>query len=632
MTTGQLPLFCYSLQPWVTYEALIINEMCGMIHVCGIWEMQVCGYSKWHVGEQIEMTMHAVYVRSAMILQDIIFLFTGGFDSGKTANCPISFPFLLRAPCWPRSFLRLGQTTMGGGGGDTRVSIPNNARKVIQELKKTIGPKHSDEFMYTTLKDCDMDPKEAARRLKMVHDIKEIAGKHSEEDIYTMLKECNMDPNESAQRLLYIDTFHEVKKKHDRRKSINSDATVDHKRAHGGHQWRRNFTSGKEHGVTNRHERVPISKPIIPVHSVKENNVVNGNGTLSTSNGSYSNKLAPDVSSSTPNPVVVSSKNTCAIGTIQCEIVKRSKPVIKLSADQVTEDSENARKIKSDVVENIKITSEPLKSLKEVVETIPEEKPKIPVQKTVIFPDNIKVPEIYKNHFTFGSLDLSVKQNGEVAPVPEQPSLKDNNMSSSGSHEETTKVEMTMMMPPVVQRDYGFGFMPHVMGPGPQFVHLDNGGSVIPPGQGQSQSQSQSQSQTPMSMSPPVFPYFRQPFANYIPYMNPYFPLYLPQNAHLLNQGLFPHQPPPPGVKLSNSPPTVKQEDVALSKEKNNNQQGEEEQVREVPSFMPNYFYNFPHGHPMPFSPYHSSQPLMYQTGGTVVEKPMVPPQHSDNS
>ncbi|CAM8891373.1 unnamed protein product [Rhodiola kirilowii] len=53
---------------------------------------------------------------------------------------------------------------------------------------------------------------------KTIQDIREIAGEHSDEDIHAMLKECSMDPNEAAQRLLHLDTFHEVKKKHGRRK------------------------------------------------------------------------------------------------------------------------------------------------------------------------------------------------------------------------------------------------------------------------------------------------------------------------------------------------------------------------------------------------------------------------------
>ncbi|XP_058114862.1 GBF-interacting protein 1-like isoform X2 [Magnolia sinica] len=70
--------------------------------------------------------------------------------------------------------------------GGVRVSIPNNVRKMVQ-------------------------------------DIKEIAGNHTDEEIYAMLKECSMDPNETAQNLLLQDPFHEVKRKRDRRKENPSN-------------------------------------------------------------------------------------------------------------------------------------------------------------------------------------------------------------------------------------------------------------------------------------------------------------------------------------------------------------------------------------------------------------------------
>ncbi|KAL8205354.1 hypothetical protein R6Q57_008912 [Mikania cordata] len=62
-----------------------------------------------------------------------------------------------------------------------RVSIPNNVRKTIQNIK-------------------------------------EITGNHSEDEIYAMLKDCSMDPNETAQKLLLQDPFHEVKRKRGRKK------------------------------------------------------------------------------------------------------------------------------------------------------------------------------------------------------------------------------------------------------------------------------------------------------------------------------------------------------------------------------------------------------------------------------
>ncbi|KAK1440198.1 hypothetical protein QVD17_06023 [Tagetes erecta] len=251
-------------------------------------------------------------------------------------------------------------TTTGGGGDHkntttARVSIPATARKLIQQVTKTLRYNHTDDFIYTTLTDSAMNPTETTRRLNMIHDIIEIAGKHSVEDVYTMLKECNLDANEAAQRLLYIDTFHVVKKKHDRRKTMVGDASQENKVTRGN-LWRgdkggrgafyvskvfedvgggRNVSSGKEYGVNNRLEKV--LRPTLPSHIGKENNVdhvlnscANVNGTPAVSNGSHNHKLSSELSaevaSSASDHVVVSSQNTkhiCAVGTIKCEIVKR---------------------------------------------------------------------------------------------------------------------------------------------------------------------------------------------------------------------------------------------------------------------------------------------------------------------
>ncbi|KAJ4980608.1 hypothetical protein NE237_031445 [Protea cynaroides] len=117
--------------------------------------------------------------------------------------------------------------------GGFRVSIPNNVRKTIQNIK-------------------------------------EIAGNHSDEEIYTMLKECSMDPNETAQKLLFQDTFHEVRRKRDKRKeNLNNRDPADSRwkpglQGRGGRGGRgnyspryvshdagggRNAVAGKENGV-----------------------------------------------------------------------------------------------------------------------------------------------------------------------------------------------------------------------------------------------------------------------------------------------------------------------------------------------------------------------------------------------
>ncbi|XP_071727138.1 GBF-interacting protein 1-like [Rutidosis leptorrhynchoides] len=61
---------------------------------------------------------------------------------------------------------------------------------------------------------------------KMIQNIKEITGNHSDDEIYAMLKECSMDPNETAQKLLSQDPFHEVRRKRDRKKEVvNKEST-----------------------------------------------------------------------------------------------------------------------------------------------------------------------------------------------------------------------------------------------------------------------------------------------------------------------------------------------------------------------------------------------------------------------
>ncbi|KAL2475978.1 GBF-interacting protein 1-like [Abeliophyllum distichum] len=170
--------------------------------------------------------------------------------------------------------------------GVSRVSIPNNLKKTIQ-------------------------------------DIKEIAGKHSDEDIYAMLKECSMDPNETAQKLLYLDTFHEVKSKRDRRKvAVNSRAYDDHRRTpgmqrRGNRGGRENYSSsnsdgagggrqvkaGQENGYNSRTERA--SKSYVPGPHKTENNessiltnysTSSANSSASVFNGNFCDKSTSQLS------------------------------------------------------------------------------------------------------------------------------------------------------------------------------------------------------------------------------------------------------------------------------------------------------------------------------------------------
>lgn len=54
---------------------------------------------------------------------------------------------------------------MNGGGLSSRVPIPNNVRKIIQDIREITGKQHSDDDVYAVLKECSMDPNETAQKL-----------------------------------------------------------------------------------------------------------------------------------------------------------------------------------------------------------------------------------------------------------------------------------------------------------------------------------------------------------------------------------------------------------------------------------------------------------------------------------
>ncbi|XP_010644611.1 GBF-interacting protein 1 isoform X3 [Vitis vinifera] len=185
----------------------------------------------------------------------------------------------------------------GGGGEDTssRVLIPKDARKMVQ-------------------------------------DIKEIARKHSDEDVYAMLQECAMDPNEAVQRLLYLDTFHEVKKKRDRKKESSNNRASESDRRRSGIQgrgaWtgRGNYSSHnfshdagfgrnaaqKENGVHPRtargftHSSLPLSRRAqnnATPPNVPKSSTVSSNGASSVSNGSSNHVLVPGLAAGDVNTI-----------------------------------------------------------------------------------------------------------------------------------------------------------------------------------------------------------------------------------------------------------------------------------------------------------------------------------------
>ena len=59
----------------------------------------------------------------------------------------------------------LGQTArpMGRGAGPPGQTIPSSAKTLVQELKQVVS--NTEDEIYAALKECNMDPNEAAQRL-----------------------------------------------------------------------------------------------------------------------------------------------------------------------------------------------------------------------------------------------------------------------------------------------------------------------------------------------------------------------------------------------------------------------------------------------------------------------------------
>ncbi|XP_050216902.1 GBF-interacting protein 1-like isoform X2 [Mercurialis annua] len=162
---------------------------------------------------------------------------------------------------------RTGRGSGGGGsgGGSGRVMIPETVRKTILSIRETTGRQHSDE------------------------------------DIYSVLKDCAMDPNETAQKLLYLDTFHEVKSKRDRRKEISSTQSRGARGGRGNNyanhihpdtMGRKIAAPRRENGVNHTKEKgYPPSFPVMqntisnPVIKETKASAVMPNGSLTLPNG-----------------------------------------------------------------------------------------------------------------------------------------------------------------------------------------------------------------------------------------------------------------------------------------------------------------------------------------------------------
>ncbi|XP_023642363.1 GBF-interacting protein 1 isoform X2 [Capsella rubella] len=147
--------------------------------------------------------------------------------------------------------------TSSSGDGGSRVSIPADLLKTIQNIREVTGKQHSDE------------------------------------EIFSVFKECFNDPHETTQKLLYLDTFHEVRSKRERKKENLVSNTQGRNRT-----GRRNFASGYTDASNGRNAAFKKQSGA--------NHIIRGSGTVSSAPNNATNDTNPS-SKKSPNPIIPSS-------------------------------------------------------------------------------------------------------------------------------------------------------------------------------------------------------------------------------------------------------------------------------------------------------------------------------------
>ncbi|XP_076903185.1 GBF-interacting protein 1-like [Bidens hawaiensis] len=304
---------------------------------------------------------------------------------------------------------------------------------------------------------------------KTIQNIKEITGNHSEDEIYTMLKDCNMDPNETAQKLLSQDPFHEVRRKGNRKKENLVKESAEPKwkpgmQGRGNRGGRGNSSYPARHSV---HDAGSSRKAL----SGKENEI---------NQGAVDGVILPAPRDNKKNKAVASS--SIVADNKESEVKLLTAALGDLSVDPVLPESQqpSLEKVNETLVENKRPLSSynnrsqqaivshkagsgkewkpkptnpvPISVLVEV-EThssskmdavIPESKEsQVPDGQQVIIPNHLHVPEADKLGFCFGSFDASFGLSSntliEPGPGPELKPMNDKSSSVSEASEEITE-------------------------------------------------------------------------------------------------------------------------------------------------------------------------------------------------
>ncbi|KAJ0801484.1 putative GBF-interacting protein [Helianthus annuus] len=356
---------------------------------------------------------------------------------------------------------------------------------------------------------------------KTIQNIKEITGSHSEDEIYAMLKDCSMDPNETAQKLLLQDPFHEVRRKRDRKKEPNVVKESTETRWKPGMQGRgsrggrgnyssrhnshdagsnKNAPSGKESEINHVADDGVIlpapqnkkSKEITVVPSscivAEKSSTIPASG-VNESEVKILTAALGDLSAS-DSVLMPSQDSQLPVGTISLEVGSQQTPLEKVNEDFVEIESKTASvldvgssfmqgkmfqgdgphnrpqqvigphkvapvkewkpKPTNPIPAQALVTEVPAIPISVPVEAppssttesvIPESKEsRIPDGQQVIIPNHLHVPEAEKLGFCFGSFDASFGLNSNTFSGPGGPGpMIDENRSISEASEETTE-------------------------------------------------------------------------------------------------------------------------------------------------------------------------------------------------
>ncbi|VVA97468.1 unnamed protein product [Arabis nemorensis] len=245
--------------------------------------------------------------------------------------------------------------------------------------------------------------------LKTIQNIREMTGKqHSDEDVFSVFKDCFNDPHETAQKLMYLDTFQEVKSKRERKKENLVTKTQER-----GRNGRRNSASrytdannGRSAGFkrqTGANHMIGGSRTALPA----PNKAIKAPNPTSPPSG-ISNRKTQDVSISSVNKGIAE-EQPLAKSTSSSEDgvdLGKSKPsvvpvAVSVSGSVVQNGTQQALDGTSQISQSVQVTNSEAAATKGKNQSLLQSD--VGERPHVTFPVHLRVAKMLENGLTFGS-------------------------------------------------------------------------------------------------------------------------------------------------------------------------------------------------------------------------------------